>query len=151
TEGCFGSGGLGPFGRAGALIEGNQSTQGNTVSRFIYVVDIAGGTGGNGVTLFVYKKTDTVTSSTDTITIKLTRKIPLPLTGGSTALCSMAANNGFLFIGTDQSPQAVRVQKNNLAVTTIGGFSPPINVSSITTDKYGYVTVTFGGFTNGEN
>jgi hypothetical protein len=63
----------------------------------------------------------------------------------------MAANNGFLFIGTDQSPEAVEIQKSNFAVSSIGGFSPPINVSSITADKYGYVTVTFGGFVSGEN
>jgi len=151
SSGCYSSGSLGPFGRAGALIEGNPSTQGSTVTRAIYVVDIGSGSGGNGVTLYVYKKTDTVTSSYDTAVVTLTKTVSLPLIGGSTALCSMAANTGFLFIGTDQSPQAVRVQKSNLAVTQVGGFSPPINVSSITVDKYGYVTVTFGGFTSGES
>jgi hypothetical protein len=142
---------LGPFGYAGALIEGNPSTSGSTVTRAIYIVDIGSGTSGNGVTLYVYKKSDTVSASSDTITVTLLKSVSLPLVGGSTALCSMAANNGFLFIGTDQSPQGVRVQKNNLSITQIGGFSPPINVTSITTDKYGYVTVTFGGFVSGEN
>ncbi len=153
TEGCYDSGNLGPFGRAGAMIEGNPAVNlsTNTVTRSIYVVDIGTGSSGNGVTLYVYKRTDVITSSFDTTTITLTRTLPLPLTGGSTALCSMAANTGFLFIGTDQSASAVRVQKNNLAVTQIGGFEPPINVSGITADKYGYVTITFGGFTTGEN
>jgi len=63
----------------------------------------------------------------------------------------MGANNLFLFIGTDQSPQAVRVQKSNLSVTQLGGFSPPINVTAITADNYGYVTVTQGGFSGGES
>ncbi|MBZ5599529.1 MAG: hypothetical protein LAN83_14555 [Acidobacteriia bacterium] len=151
SSGCYGAGSLGPFGRGGALMEGNPSTNGNTVTRAIYVVDIASGSTGNGVTLYVYKKTDTVTTSSDTVTVTLLRTVNLPLTGGSTALCSMAANNRFIFIGTDQSPQAVRVQKNNLSTLLVGGFSPPINVTSITADKYGYVTVTFGGFTGGES
>jgi hypothetical protein len=151
TGGCYASGSLGPFGRAGALIEGNPFTHGNSVTRRIFVVDIGSGSSGNGVTLYVYTKTDTVTSSSDTVTVTLSRTVALPLIGGSTALCSMGANNGFLFIGTDQSPQAVRVQKSDLSIAQVGGFSPPINVTSITADKYGYITVTFGGFTSGES
>jgi hypothetical protein len=63
----------------------------------------------------------------------------------------MAANAGFLFIGTDQSSQGVRLQKTNSAIVTIPGFSPPINVAAITSDKYGYVTVTFGSFNGGQS
>jgi len=150
SEGCYSSGRLGPFGQAGALMEGSPSRKKNTVTRNIYVVDTRSGSGG-GVTLYVYQKTDTVTSSFDTAVTTLTNTIDLPLVGGSTALCSMAANSGFLFIGTDQSPLGVEVQKSDLSVTEIGGFSPPINVTSITGDPYGYVTVTFGGFTTGES
>jgi len=151
--GCYGSAGLGPFGKVGAMIEGNPSynLKTNTVTRKIYIVDAASGTAGTGVTLYVYKKTDTITASFDTIAVTLTNTVQLSLTGGASVVCSMAANNGYLFIGTNQSPQAVRVQKSNLSVQTIGGFSPPINVTSITSDKYGYVTVTFGGFTSGED
>lgn len=153
SSGCYASGSLGPFGRAGALMEGNPSVnlQTNTVTRAIYVVDIANGSGGTGVVLYVYKKTDVVSSTFDTVTVSLFKSISLPLTGGTTAVCSMAANNGFLFIGTDQSPQAVKVQKSDFTVTQLGGFSPPINVTAITADQYGYVTVTQGTFGNGEN
>ena len=146
SEGCFASGSLGPFGQAGAMIEGNPSVNGNVVTRAIYVVDSAAGTSGTGVKLSIYKKTDTVTSSTDTVSVTLVRTATLPLIGGATALCSLGANNGFLFIGTDQSPNVVRVQKSNLVMTQFGGFSPPLNVSAVTTDKYGYVAVTYGGF-----
>jgi hypothetical protein len=148
STGCYSNGSLGPFGRAGALLEGNPSVnlKTNTVTRAIYVVDI-----GSNVVLYVYKKTDVVSSTYDTATVTLSKTVILPLIGGSTALCSMAANNGFLFIGTDQSPQAVRVQKNNFTVTQLPGFSPPINVTAITADKYGYVTVTQGGFAGGNN
>jgi hypothetical protein len=33
----------------------------------------------------------------------------------------------------------------------VGGFSPPINVTAITADLYGYVTVTQASFGTGEN
>ncbi len=140
SEGCFDSGSLGPFVAVGAMIEGLPSVAGDVVTRAIYVVDSGSAT----VKLYVYKRTDTITDSFDTTTITLFRTVSLPLTGGSTALTSMAANSGYLFIGTDQSPQAVEVTKSNLAVTKVGGFSPPINVTAITADQYGYVTVTQG-------
>jgi hypothetical protein len=153
SEGCYDSGSLGTFGKIGAMLEGNPAVnlKTNTVTRSIYVIDIAGGSTGTDVMLYAYKKVDVITSSFDNTTVTLSHVVTLPLTGGSKATCSMAANNGYLFIGTNKSAQAVEVQKTNLAVTTIGGFSPPINVTSITADKYGYVTVTFGGFISGEN
>ena len=46
SEGCYGGAFLGPFGKIGALLEGNPSTKGNTVIRAIYVLDIATGTTG---------------------------------------------------------------------------------------------------------
>src|ERR1700691_2259611 len=54
----------------------------------------------------------------------------------------MAANANYLFIGTDQSAQGVEVRKSTLGVTKLPGFSPPLNVISITADQYGYVAVT---------
>jgi hypothetical protein len=151
SEGCYGSASLGPFGKVGAAIEGSPSTSGSVVTRLIYVVDIAAGSSSNGVELYVYKKTDTISSSSDTISVTLAHSVSLPLIGGDTAVCSMAANGMFLFIGTDQSPQGVSVKKSTLAVTKLPGYSPPINVTSITADAYGYVTVTQGGFSSGEN
>jgi YD repeat-containing protein len=152
TSGCYGSGILGPFGKVGALIEGypttDQST--STVTRYIYVVDVAAGTNQNAVTLYVYKKTDVITPSDDTVTVTLFNTVDLPLTGGAPALASMAANKKFLVIGTSRTDHAVQVQKNNFAITEIGGFSPPINVSAITANQYGYITVSFGSM-NGSN
>jgi hypothetical protein len=140
SEGCFDSGSLGPFVAVGAMIEGTPSVQGSVVTRAIYVVD----SGSASVKLYVYKRTDTITASFDTTKITLAHTVTLPLTGGTTALCSMAANSGFLFIGTDQSPEAVEVTKSNLKVTQLGGFSPPINVTAVTADQYGNVAVTQG-------
>jgi hypothetical protein len=148
SSGCYGSGTLGPFVRLGALIEGNQSVRlaTNTVTRYIYALDIAAGANSNEVVLYVYKKTDIITSTSDTINVTLFKTVNLPLTGRAAALASMAANAKFLFIGTNQSTQAVRLQKSNFSIVESGSFSPPIPVTAITADKYGYVTVTFGGF-----
>ena len=149
SSGCYASGTLGPFARVGAVIEGNQSANltTNTVTRLIYVLDIATGNTQTGVKLYVYKKTDTISPSFDTVNVSLVKTVSLTdIVGGTTAQASMAANTKFLFIGTNQSPTALKVQKGTYAITQIGGFSPPINVSAITSNKYGYVTVTFGSF-----
>ncbi len=63
----------------------------------------------------------------------------------------MAANPQFLFVGTDRSPQGVEVNKRNLTFSQVGGFSPPINVTAITADRYGYVTLTCGSFSGGQS
>lgn len=151
SDGCYGGGTLGSFGRVGAIIEGTESVDSTTgtVTRYIYIVDEAVNNG-TGVTLYVYKKTDVVTSTFDTVSISLANTVTLPLKGGVSAKTYIAADNNFLFIGTDQSSFAVKVQKSNLTFNQIGGFSPPINVSSITSDKYGFVTVTFGGITGSD-
>jgi len=152
SSGCYASGTLGPFGKIGAMIEGNPSVSGSTVTRMIYVVDTASGTSGTGVTLNAYKKTDTVSSTSDTVKVTLIKSVSLPtLTGGITATCSMAATPTLLFIGTNQGEQAVYVKKSNFSVTPVGLYiiGPP--VTSITVDKYGYVTVTQGDFTSGTN
>jgi hypothetical protein len=78
-------------------------------------------------------------------TIGDSHQVTLPLVGGSGVRCSMAANSGFLAIGTDQSTQAVLVTKGSYKLQSILGFSNSPTVTSITTDAYGYISVTFGG------
>jgi hypothetical protein len=143
SSGCYGSGSIGPFVAVGAMLEGLPSVAGEVVTRYIYVVD----SGSSGVVLYVYKKVDTISASYDDVTVTLSNTVNLPLTGGSTAVASMAANTGYLFIGTNLSPQAVQLRKSTLRPVKIGGFSPPINVSAITADEYGYVTITQGDAT----
>lgn len=146
TEGCYGSASLGPFGRVGAMIEGSpvQSVKKGTVTRYIYIVDVAAGADANEVFLYAYKKVDTITQSDDTVNVTLFAIVPLPLTGGAATSAYMAANPTFLYIGTNQDDLAVGVTKKNLALTQIGEFSG-INISAITADAYGYVTLTWGG------
>jgi len=140
TGGCYGAGTLGPFGRVCAVMEGQPVTVGTTVTRSLYVLD--GGSNTNIVSLNVFKKTDTITSNSDTVSITPSKKLTLPLTGGGNALFSMAANDGFIFVGTDASPNAVKVNKLTYSLTKLGGFSPPLPVTAITANDYGYVTVT---------
>jgi hypothetical protein len=145
TGGCYGSGTLGPFARVCAVMEGRPVTVGNTVTRSLYVLD--GGSDTSSVSLSVFKKTDTITNNSDTVSITPSKTLTLPLTGGSNALCSMAANDGFIFVGTNASPNALKVNKLTYSLTRAGAFSLP--VTAITANDYGYVTVTQEAATQG--
>jgi len=146
SDGCYGSGSFGPFGHVGAMVEGFATTNGDSVQRAVYIVDVAGGSSGKDVILYRYLKTDVITGgSFDTVTTQLTHQVTLPLVGGSGVRCSMAANSGFVAVGTDQSTSAVIVTKGSYKLQSIGGFSNAPTVTSITTDAYGYISVTFGG------
>jgi hypothetical protein len=142
NSGCYGIGNLGPFGQVGAMIEGKptQNVHNGTVARYIYVMDVA--YQGNGVALYIYKKVDTITPSSDSVSVTLFNTVVLPLTGGGSAVAFMAANPKFLFVGTNQNGIAARVTKKNLTVTQLGAVSPELG--AITADDYGYVTVTWG-------
>ncbi|MGC1370716.1 MAG: hypothetical protein WA824_01140 [Candidatus Sulfotelmatobacter sp.] len=138
SAGCYGGGTLGPFVSAGAILEGQPSVSGDVVTRAIYVVD----SGANPVQLFVYTKTDTVSASGDSVSIVLTSAVGLPFVGGSDVTVSMAANSNFLFIGTDQNANPVKVRKSNFGVNKLREFSGA--TTSITSDQYGYITVVQG-------
>jgi hypothetical protein len=145
--GCYAFGELGPFVKTGALLEGNPIVSGDVVTRSIYVVDQATGTNGTGVTLYVYKKVDTISGGTDNVSVTLSRTVNLQLTGGLTAHTYMAANRGFLFVGTDQGTQAVELPKTTLKQTKISVTS--LNISAITANSYGFVTVMQGNQVTG--
>jgi len=76
--------------------------------------------------------------------VQLFKTVILPLTGGTATIVSMGANAKFLYVGTDQDQLAVQVQKGNFALTQFSEVSGPYNVTSITADQYGFVTVTGG-------
>lgn len=144
SEGCYGGGSMGPFGLIGAMIEGKpvQNLKKGTVTRYIYVLDVAYGSSGNGVALYVYKRVDTITASDDSIALTLTNTVSLPLVGGGGTVAYMAANSNSLFIGTSQNGIVALVKKSNFAITQYGNSSLPLD--SITADEYGYVTVEAG-------
>lgn len=146
TSGCYGAGTLGPFGRVAAMIEGlpKQNAKAGTVTRYIYILDAQYGSGGNQVALLIYKKVDTISGGDDSVTASLFKTVILPLTGGSGTVASMAANKTFLYVGTNQDELAAQVQKSNLAITQVGDISGPYNVTAITSDQYGFITITSG-------
>jgi hypothetical protein len=137
------NGSLGSFGKVGALLESDPTFQGNVVTRHIYVLDSASGTAKNGVTLYDYKRVDTILTASITTTISRPRTLALPLSGGSAARPAMAAGGHFLYIATNLGTNVVQVQKSNLAqtsieITNVGG------VAAIRSNSYGWVTVTGG-------
>jgi hypothetical protein len=144
SSGCYGSAFLTPFGHVGALIEGKpQPPRGATRVRDLYILDDAAGDG-TGVTLDVYRETITAAPPFASVSVTQTGTIALPLKGGTGAKSYIAADDVYLFIGTDQSPFAVQLNKYNLSFEEIGGGSPLENVSSITANDDGYVSVIFG-------
>lgn len=151
SEGCFTSGEIGPFGRVGAVIEGKARESGDVVTREIYVIDTASGASAKGVTLSVYRKTDTVTASYDTVEVNLLRSVPLPLEGGARANCYLTGSAAYLYVATDKGPTAVQVREDSLDVTEISSNSVPAatRVLSISPTTAGAATIAFGGTTPG--
>jgi hypothetical protein len=149
SSGCFTSGEIGPFGRVGAIIEGKVRESGDVVTREIYVIDTASGVRANGVTLSVYRKTDTVTATDDTVEVSLVRSVPLPLKGGAHANCYVAGSTSYLYVATDKGPTAVQVAKGSLELTEISSATIPAatRVLSISATTAEAVTIAFGGET----
>lgn len=142
TEGCYGSGNFGPFTNVCSIVQSAPAPfNPSTVLRYIYILDSGSTT--NGATLTAYKRTDTVTQTTDEISITKLAVVPLTsLVGGSGVTCYMAQNPSYVFAATNQSGQASVVNKSTFSVTQTGIING--NVSAITADSYGYVTVVQG-------
>lgn len=145
TSGCYGAGSVGPFGKIGATIEGYpaQNLTRGTVTRYIYVLDENYAAGLNGVALYVYKKVDTIAGGSDAVTVTLFKTVILPLTGGSSTVSSMAANQKFLYLGTNQDGFAVQIKKNTFAISQYAEISGAATVEAITADHYGFITTTW--------
>jgi hypothetical protein len=139
TEGCYGSGTLGPYTNACAVVQSVPvAINPFTVTRYIYVLDT--GSSPSGMKLTAYKRTDTVSQTDDTITITTQAVVPLPtLVGGTGVTCYMAQNPAAVYAGTNQGTSPVAINKSTYAVSQVGLFTGP--VTAITADSYGYVTI----------
>jgi hypothetical protein len=142
SEGCFGGAQLGPFGHACGVLEGKPTTKGDVVTRAIYVLD-KGSQSNSEAVLDVYKRTDTITSTDDTVQVSLTQALSLSLPGGPSTECAMGAGPAYVFTATTASTQAAAINISSLDVSMVGGFSPPSDVTSITADDRGYVSIQF--------
>lgn len=143
TEGCYTGGAMEPFEQACAVIEGTPKiNKDNVMTRAIYVLDKRTSKTAP-ITLYVYKRTDTLSNSFDNVQVTLEQSVPLGLTGGTKSHCSLAADSGFVFAATSADTSVAMVDKSTFAVTQEGGFDPPENVVSITSDDRGYVALHF--------
>jgi hypothetical protein len=139
SEGCYGFGTMSPFQNACAVLEGRPKTTGDVVTRAIYVLDKRSSKK-EPVTLYVYERLDTISSSYDSVQVKLIQQVPLGITGGPAAKCWMAGNDDFVYAGTSVGG-AVSVNKKSLAITPEGS-GPLVNITS---DERGYVSLNFSG------
>ena len=150
VRGLLRVGALGPFGRIGSMLESHPVAKGDTVTRRIYALDIASWERCDRCCALRLQEEGRSHGKT-TVTVSLEQTIELPLAGGTGATAFMAANTAFLYVGTNQSYAALRIDPTSWTYTGVGGFEPPIPVAAINTDSYGYVTVTFGSSTSAFN
>ena len=78
SSGCYGSGTLSPFEQACAVLEGKAKQKNNVVTRAIYVLDRRTSPSA-AITLSVYTRTDTISASSDSIQVSLTKQVSLGL------------------------------------------------------------------------
>jgi hypothetical protein len=119
---------------------------GQTTRQKLYVID-SNFTHKGDVYLRVFDETVVATSSTITTTFKSAGRIALGLPGGENVGCSAAGNASVIVAGTSASPQAAVINKKTLAVSAVGGFSPPEYVTSIFADGNGYIAINQGATT----
>ena len=149
TEGCYGHGTLGPFANACSIVESVPAPLNlNTTLRYIYVLD-EGSTSG-AATLTMYKRTDMVTQTYDYTTVTQLAVVPLTgLVAGPGATCAMVQNPTNVYATTYQGQSVAVVNKSTYAASYVGGFGT--NVSAITADSYGFVTIDWGSGFGDEN
>ncbi|HEX4861963.1 MAG TPA: hypothetical protein VFV07_12045 [Rhizomicrobium sp.] len=134
--GCVAGDVLGKFKSACALVEGAPVTNGNVVTRAIYIFD-RGKKATDPTRLYVYQKTDTINGSSDDVVVTLVQDIALGDTAGKSAHCTMAATDAFVYAGTDVSG-VWKVDKSSFAVAGTGF----VGAASVTADERGYITIT---------
>jgi hypothetical protein len=139
SEGCYGSGTLGPFANACSIVQSVPvPISSNTVIRYIYVLD-SGSTAG-GAVLTAYKRVDVISPTYDTTTITTAATVPLTaLVGGTGVSCMLAQNPTNVYASTSQSTSAAAINKTSYSATSLSGFDGV--VSSISADSYGFVTI----------
>jgi len=142
SMGCYGSGRLGPFEQPCAVLEGKAKQKKSVVKRAIYVLDKRSSNAAS-MTLTVFTRIDTFGDNSDSIQVRQTKLVPLGVTGGPDAKCSMAGNDAFVYAGTDAQNSVVVIDKKAFTISTIQKSG---DVQSITADDQGDVALNFGDF-----
>ncbi|MEI9930784.1 MAG: hypothetical protein WDM89_09585, partial [Rhizomicrobium sp.] len=140
TDGCYGVGAMvPPFEHACALLEGSPKTNGNVMTRDIYVLDKRSSSK-TSVMLYVYTRTDTFSENSDSVDLELTKQVELGMTGGSKAKCYMAGNDTDVYAGTSTGAIVSDLSKKKLSVTS---FNTNGLLVGLDADERGDVTVNF--------
>jgi hypothetical protein len=143
SDGCYGSGNVGPFTRICAVLETPKQFDAASSEQRIFVVD-GNDSGKHTVSLSVFTKRDVVSGPSATTTITRAAKIDLPLNRAPGDHCFAARNAAVLVVGTAATTTAAIIDETNFNVSTLGGFSPPINVSSVLANEAGYISINYG-------
>lgn len=136
TSGCYGAGTLQGFGNACAALSGPGGR--------LYVFDKqsldANGEPTQEAALFVFRQSIEVSGDGQaTVSFRQVKKAPLPLQGGATAHCFIAANAQDVVLGTDADGAIAWLDKKTNAVRP--GASGAGKTSSITANEAGFVVI----------
>ena len=151
SNGCYGTGTLGGFGRIGALIQGAPTVDATTglVTRNLYVIDQAVGGGTSTTTqLRVFELDETVAAPNVTVAMKEVKRVSLPMKGGLGTQTWLVGNRNFLIVGNSADGSPYSVAKSGLAVQAqqFNG-----TLEEVTTNGYGFVETDHDtGFNPGE-
>jgi hypothetical protein len=142
TSGCYGGGTMSPpFEQACAVLEGKPRQKDDKVTRDLYVLDKRT-LKTDPAMLYVYTRVDTISDTYDSIQVTLKQQIPLAATGGTRSHCFMAANDAFVYAGTDASATLGVVDKKALTASPLNGGGL---LSNLTADERGYIAMDFQG------
>jgi hypothetical protein len=141
SEGCYGSANLDPpFDYACGVLQGKPKTNGDTMTRAIYVLDKRTSTT-DDMMLYVYERKDVIQNSYDSVSATLKATVDLEMTGGASADCMLAGNDNYVYAGTNAGAGVAVVDKRNNEVGRRAGRSTSDTLVSITADDRGYVAV----------
>src|SRR5262249_36031770 len=105
ASGCFGGSQATGLEKACAGVDGKSHQINNTVTRNVYIMDKRK-SASDPVLIYAYRRIDTISDTFDDIKFKFLQKVALPITGGASSHCALAANDKRVFAGTDASSSA---------------------------------------------
>lgn len=126
-----------------AILESVPSVDGTTMTRDIYILDKRD-SASNPMTLTVYRRVDT-NGGGPSLSITLIKTLTLDIKGGTSANCKMVENPRYVYLGTDASSHAVRVDRKKLKASVAATGATTL----LSVDSRGYVSISdasSGGF-----
>jgi len=127
SSGCYGAGSIGPFGKIGAMLEGlpRINVAKGTVTRFLYVLDVAAGPNGDHVELHLFKKVDTISGGDDTVTVAGYKTITLRSPEGDPRLRPWRSTGNSAMLGPTKTNSPYRSRRATLPLHSLAAFLVP--------------------------